>query len=1045
MKIIKTSLTELFSSSQRVGLIVNVKLVNHNSKTTSSTGNKRYEKVRLNKISSAIKSNKKSTLYTTAMLAALMSSITVQAAEESTAKDDVEVIEIKGIRGSLASALAEKQSSNNLIEVIDAVDIGKLPDQNLAEVLENITGVQITRTAGIGTGVQIRGTNSNLVQINGVSTVGAGAGRSGISFEDVNASIIAGVEVTKAPDAKTTEGSVGGTVNLRTIRPLELSETLVSVRVQGEDSNLSTEGIKPRFSGAFGDNWETDAGKFGFVISGSYTEQEAVSFRPRADRDNIALASDLASNGYDVSGAPSSWQGIQFLVQEQENDDYETVNLATTFEWAPNDDTKFYADVIINNQERSRDQYRLQASGVSSLKNHSVPTAFETINYGTVGGVNIGSYQSALSGILEPNLVNDDDDPNLRFTSETGSRVTDNMVLVLGGEWSSDNYSISAEVSSSTSETENPTLNTTLNFINPNCPLDGVPTDSGTSNDNCVPFMYDLSGGSLAFGINFDSPYAPTAAHLVDPNNVVLDQVQVGRDTTENAENAARVDFTYYVDNIDYITSVDAGIRLNSSSHEYHDIGDNIGGFSKMVDSPNGSLFSELLVAGPSNYGDADGRSLYISDFLIIDPDRAFSDQAGTIEILQNAVIAHDPSSPDILDVKSNNTAYRKIEESTTALYVQANFEYDDFIRGNVGVRYISTEVTSTGYNPNDQLESTSGDYSFVLPRLNMVIEPADDVILRFGYGKDVRRPDFSQLASGYTLDPSENAVVALGNPGLEPEEVTSIDFSAEYYFAEAAVVSVGYFSKDRTNIFGVDYEGAILLDSNVTTGGYARETDPTCPGGGTYNPIVVANQLGADGQIGMCVDQTMPGNDPETTTQSGFEFAFQYGLAEFEDDLGWASGFGVVANYTMQEFEGGSVVDTTSGRGATVLGSDISIERGLLDFSENAYNFTLYYEKYGLSARMRYTWREAFRTQDFAGGANSSGSSTLSFPVVTADRGQLNASVNYDVTDKLNVGIEAVNLTEARIDQYCVAEDSLLCFVGLPDRRITFGASYKF
>lgn len=201
---------------------------------------------------------------------------------------------------------------------------------------------------------------------------------------------------------------------------------------------------------------------------------------------------------------------------------------------------------------------------------------------------------------------------------------------------------------------------------------------------------------------------------------------------------------------------------------------------------------------------------------------------------------------------------------------------------------------------------------------------------------------------------------------------------------------------------------------------------------------------MGDPNQLGLCVDKTTPGNDPETTTQTGIEMAFQYDLSSFEDDLGWASGFGMIANYTIQDFSGGSVVDTTSGRGAQVLG-DLSIPRGLLDFSENAYNFTLYYEKFGISARMRYTWREAFRTQDFAGGANTSGSSTLSFPVVTDDRGQLNASISYDVTDKLNIGLEAVNLTEERIDQYCVAQDALLCFVGLPDRRVTIGASYRW
>ena len=288
---------------------------------------------------------------------------------------DDEVIEeiiAVGIRGALANAVDQKRNSDKLVEVVIAEDIGKLPDQNLAEVMEGITGVQITRTAGVGTGVQIRGTNANRIEINGVSTAGSGSGRSGIDFEDVNASIISAVEVTKAPDAKTIEGSVGGTVNLKTIRPLELTETLGSVRIQGEDSSLSTESIQPRFSGAFGDNWDTDAGSFGFVISGSYTEQESVSFRPRADRDTLAAP---------PGATPAEFLGIQFFVQEQENYDYETTNFATTFEWAPNDSLKFHFDAIINDQQRSQDSYRLQASGVGSFVNTSIPTAFETVNF----------------------------------------------------------------------------------------------------------------------------------------------------------------------------------------------------------------------------------------------------------------------------------------------------------------------------------------------------------------------------------------------------------------------------------------------------------------------------------------------------------------------------------------------------------------------------------------------------------------------------------------------------------------------------------------
>lgn len=940
----------------------------------------------------------------------------------------VEEVVVTGIRGSLRNAVDQKRNSDTLVEVIIAEDIGKLPDQNLAEVLENITGVQITRTAGVGTGVQIRGTNANRVEINGVSTVGSGSGRSGIDFEDVNAAIIQQVEVIKASEAKTIEGSVGGTINLKTIRPLQLTETLGAVRLQFEDSSLSTESAQPRVSAAYGDNWTTEFGDVGFVISGSYTEQESVSFRPRTDRDN--RSSPPGAN-------PAEFLGIQFLVQEQENFDYETTNIATTLEWEPNDSLKFTFDTIINEQERSQDSYRLQASGVSSLRNISIPTAFETVDF----GVGPGMFPAALQGTLEPDLVNDDDDPNLRFSSDTGSRVTDSQIFALGGEWQNDRWTARVEFAHTASETKNPNLSTTLNFINPSCPLDG------TSNDNCVPFIYDLSGGSLSWGINFNSPFAPTSADLLNPANVVLDQVIVGDDIRDNKEDAFRVDFTYDLE-WQAVTTVDFGFRYNESSSRFYDREDRIGGFSQMVDSPNGLLFQELLVPGPSNYGDADGRTLFIRDFLLVDPDRSFSDPAGTLAILQNAVVTHDPGSPDILNLQTSLDAFFDVSEETVALYAQANFEAGMF-RGNVGFRYVDSEIDSVGFAPADasgnrSLRSIKGDYDFVLPRLNIIAQPRDDFLIRFGYGSDIRRPDFDDLSTGFSFDNQENSVVALGNPNLEPEEVDSFDLSFEWYFAPGALASIGYFTKDRTNIFGTDFDGALLVNDPTTTSGLARETDPNCPGGGIFNPIVIPNVLGDPNTVGLCVDLTRPGNDPETTTQSGIEIAFQYDLAEFEDRLGWASGFGMIFNYTNQDFSGGSVEDCTSGRGQQVLG-DVCIPRGLLDFSEDAYNFTLYYEKYNLSARARYTWREGFRTQDFGGGANTSGSSTFSFPVNTLERGQLNASVKYAINDNFDVGIEAVNLTEERIDQYCVSESGPLCFVGFPDRRIVFGGTYRF
>ncbi|AXR07287.1 TonB-dependent receptor [Salinimonas sediminis] len=952
--------------------------------------------------------------------------------------DDVEVIEVSGIRQSLTNALAEKRSADSLVEVIQAVDIGKLPDQNLAEVLENVTGIQITREAGVGTGVQIRGTNANRTEINGVSTVGSGSGRSGIDFEDVSAAIISAVEVIKSPEAKTIEGSVGGTINLRTIRPLQLEDTLGSLRVQGEDSSLSTDGIMPRISGAWGDNWETDAGKFGVVISGGYSEQDVTAFRPRADRDNLVSAD---------SGVPSAQEfdflPIQFLNQDYDNYEYETKNFAGTLEWAPNDNIKVYFDAVLNDQERRQESSRVQASGISDLTDVSIPDAFETVNFGVLDGQDLGSIQAALRGVIP--VTESGSDPNLRFSSDTNSRLTETEIFRIGGEWQGERLFVSVEASSSNADSTTPSFNTTLNFINPNEPVN-------SSNENGTPLAYDLSNGALSYGIADGLANAPTAQQLLDPANVMLRDVNIGQDVTENSEDAFRTDFVYYFDDI--ITSVDFGYRYSKTTSMSDQVRANVG-LRDYDESPRGDLFADILTAGPDNFNDADGRELYIRDFLLINPELASSNPDAVLDSLNNAITANNAITGAEREAISSPTsqvnAFFDIEEVTHALYAQGNFEYGMF-RGNFGLRYLETEVESVGNSvtlDNDGNEvisqvQSSGDYDFLLPRFNVTANVHDDVILRLGWSKDIRRPDFSDLSTSVTYSTSPNTPISIGNPGLLPEEVTSFDISAEWYFAPAALLSIGYFHKEREDLHVTQQ----VDPYEDPTTGYRDITGPTCEDGGLFNPIADINVFGPDPGVGLCVPTQTTTNDSGKTTQKGIEMAFQYDLSNFEGDLGWASGFGLLANYTYQEFSGGEAIDTATSRAASVFAATTGIDdiqvtavQSLLDLSENSYNITLFYEKYGLSVRTRYTWREAYRSTDFG----STSSFPWGFPVVQEDRGQLNASVNYDVNDQFSVGVEAVNLTESEVEQSCVTEGALLCFQGLTDRRITFGVTYTY
>lgn len=970
-----------------------------------------------------------------------MAQQTPEAPEAQPDPANTETIIVTGIRSSLQSALNEKRSAASLVEIIQAEDIGKLPDQNLAEVLENIPGIQITRDAGIGTGVQIRGSNDNRTEINGVGTVGAGSGRGGISFEDVNAAIIASVEVIKAPTAMTTEGSVGGTINLRTIRPLNLREPLLAFRAQGEFSELSRS-IQPRLSGSLGKKWDLGGGEFGIVLSGSYTRQDALSFRPRVDRDTLTVQ----GTGVSATGGPGpafSYLGIQFLNQELENFNYETYNLAGSVEYAPSSNLKFFFDGFYNQQERAQESTRIQGSGVANLQLRNVPDTFETINFGTLGGNDLGSIQAALTGTLQPNVANR---ANLRFSSDVGARLTDSDLLRFGTEWESGRFKARIEATRSSSSTANPDLSTTLNFINPRTALTGT----NPPNENGTPFAYDLTGGSLAFGIDTSSPFAPTTAQLLDPANVVLDAVTVGDNTTRNVETTGRFDFSLDLADLNpFITSVDIGYRYNDTSSEFNEFSSNIN-LSLLRDAPRGTRFADLLVPGPSFFDRADGRSLFFGDFLIVDPARAFSDRATVLDTLQ-AALAAEPGARVLNDATFNPASFFRITEETHAVYGQVNFASGIF-SGNAGLRYIDTIINSLGNNIGAggaiTQVNTPGKYNLLLPRLNLAAEVTSNLVVRASYGQDINRPNFDNLKTSVRFGTGPNTAIVIGNPGLVPEKVVSYDASASWYFAPASVLSVAFFHKRRTNLF-VTQEIA-----PETSAAGLRDFTAPCEGGGIFNPIADRNVFVGPGDqgTGLCVPISTTINDPGVTKQTGVEFAFQADLSSFEDSIGFAAGFGLSANYTYQQFSGGQATNSSASdsRANAIFNASSGLNaapytavQGLLDFSKNAYNVTLFYEKFGLSARARYTWRSAFRTNDTAGGATLG--STLGFPVVTAARGQLNGSITYDLTDNINIGVEGVNLTKSTISQFCVNDGALLCFQGLPDRRLTFGASIRF
>lgn len=993
------------------------------------------------------------------LFALLLSASTIAFASSASAQSSEPTDEViaTGIIQSLENAIAEKRQADTLIEVIQAEDIGKLPDQNLAEVLENITGIQITRTAGVGTGVQIRGTGANRTEINGVSSVGSGFGRTGISFEDLPASLISSVEVTKVPEAATIEGSVGGTINLRTLRPLELDERIMAFRVQAESSDLA-ESITPRVSGTIGNNWTNNKGQeLGVVFSGSFAQQDNVFFNPRADRDAV-----LSSDSTLASAEEFDFLRIQFFQQNLDRYEYETINLNGTLEYKPNDDLKFYVDGLYNDQTRTRESYNLDLSGVSNpgVVGGTNYTGFETIDFGTVDGpngdVDLGSVQAALSGILLPgrnvrNGRSDQLDPNLRVTTQTGARLTESAVFSTGLDWTKDRFSGKVEISTASSETDSPNFQPRLEFINPNSEQPSA--ENGT--DNGVPVQFDLSNGTLQFGIAQGQDSTPTSAQLLDPSNYQLGRVSFTEQSADNRETALRFDVNYDMeDSIPFITSLDAGYRFNTNSTERNRAFSSAN-YGNDLNRPNASLFSQFVTAGPDNFDSGDGRDLFIQDYLGIDAELAFTNPGDIVAAFNSAIATTNAATgggtPPVSSPTEVANNFFEINEDTHAIYAQANFNGETSglpIRGNLGVRYVDTSIESIGRNvAQGQITETvtESSYNFLLPRFNLVANVTDDLLLRGGIARDIRRPNFSDLATSVAFGTGSNSVVAIGNPALSPESVWSYDLSAEYYLSPSSILSVGVFHKSRTDLFtdvqedppgNEDAQGRLNID--VT---------PPCEQGGIFNPIAARNINSQIDGIGICVPFRTKRNGEGAFTQTGVELAFQYDLSQMEDRLGWASGFGVIGNYTYQE-QGGSANDFESnfrriGGNRNIFGNlgvaDPQLRIAQDNLSKNAYNATLFYDKYGLSARARYTWRSAYTlpaaVESFKAGA----------PLIYSGRGQLNASVVYDFSDKLSVGIEGINLLQADQEQYCVKDGTLLCFNGITDRRLIAGVNFKF
>jgi TonB-dependent receptor len=241
-------------------------------------------------------------------------------------------VNVTGNRGSLESAAMRKQLAEQIVDSIVASDIGKLPDTNLADALQRVTGVQVTQDAGEGSRVAIRGLTEIETQLNGNTIFTAAGGRS-LNFEDIPAELMADVDVYKTPTADQVEGGIGGIVDLRTHRPFDFDGLRVAASAAADHADLADR-TKPKLSALVSNTWNTDLGKIGALL--------ALSYQVRPYRENYTEMSQPLSRSDLVAG-----QTINAPYGEYYAYNYGTrsrVGVNGSLQWQPSKNLEFYLD-----------------------------------------------------------------------------------------------------------------------------------------------------------------------------------------------------------------------------------------------------------------------------------------------------------------------------------------------------------------------------------------------------------------------------------------------------------------------------------------------------------------------------------------------------------------------------------------------------------------------------------------------------------------------------------------------------------------------------
>ncbi|MCM2679985.1 TonB-dependent receptor [Echinimonas agarilytica] len=845
-----------------------------------------------------------------AILVATGSASMAHAAEETQQnnlqKEEVEVIQVSGIRGSLTKSADIKRSSAGVVDAISAEDIGKFPDSNLAESLQRIPGVSIDRANNEGNQVTVRGfgPSFNLVTLNGRqmpnSSVlqSAGISRS-FNFREIASETVSGVEAIKTGRANITSGGIGATINIKTAKPFDYdgfkafaSATAIhdtSVEDKGDDFTPEVSGM---VSNIFLD------GKLGVMLSASHSERD--SHRDRAGTDgwvrNRGNRDGIDTSAIDTAKNPDqSFWTAWTATSEHYDTTRERDNAQLVVQYSPIDTVEATLDYTISRFEET-----------------------STTNRSAFWFDNPTGATDANGTVYSPRNANDE----LNFWAWKYYEEKENDSLGVNLKWDATDtlsFMLDYHDSSSESNPDGDTAETLANLKNPPGSVALIGADFVGDIPNIIVDDSGLVGGAY------------------DKSNIVSDLYQQRGYSMENDIKQVHL----------------SGTWLNGGNGDLSQITFGIQNTKYEVDTYLSERFDFVDI------------SMDALDLSFEESGSTLDEFSGYKDLFPYIAKYSAEQFLDIVTAEGKyqapNVTTNGMEEETLAVYaaLQIETELNNFpISINAGVRWEDTDVEAYSVQPGiiamnyrhpeelsevydtvDTAQRLTGSYTRILPNLDIQVDVTDDIVTRASYSRTIGRASINALFPGTTTNarPEGPFQASQGNPNLLPITSDNFDLSVEWYDDNGSFASAGYFKKYVENFIGSgvvngplnDVNGQPLTDPSVNP-------RPGCPdSSATPNPAC----LGTASDPVITWEISTPQN-LQNRELDGWEFNVQYMFAD--------TGFGAVANYTIvdsdEEFDPFNFDETVA----------------LTGLSDTA-NLVGFYENETFEVRVAYNWRDDF------------------------------------------------------------------------------------